>query len=263
MNRKLAIATSDPRLSMWRSFIWLLPLACLLPTAVTAKQSDDPSREVAIRWDPSQGGPQSAEAAWVALGLATGERSEYEVRYFQVLKGPALPEGFDVIGRERRRLVPANYEVTYKVRGASGTALSPPLAQWVCPLGKTKDRKDETDLVYVGGEQPREAMSRSCTIDSKNGFPPIPSDLTVRRNECSSMLVRLKRSDDPVVGVDLKVEEWRLRSGRKVIEVSVSGPRNAVDVNQFQLRVVDKLMTQHAVRPLSDSKTQLGSTCKG
>ena len=78
-----------------------------------------------------------------------------------------------------------------------------------------RDLKDETDLVYVGSEQPWEAMSRSCTVDAKNGFPAIPSNLTVQRSECSNMNVRLKRSDDPVVGVDLKVEDWRLRSGRR------------------------------------------------
>ena len=74
---------------------------------------------------------------------------------------------------------------------------------------------------------------------------------------------QVERDFVAVTGVDLKVEEWRLRSGQKIIEVSISGPRNAVDVNQFKLRVVDKLTTKHAVRPLSDSKTQLGSTCKG
>jgi hypothetical protein len=79
-------------------------------------------------------------------------------------------------------------------------------------------------------------MSRSCTVDAKNGFPAIPSNLTVQRSECSNMMVRLKRSDDPVVGVDLKVEDWRLRSGQAVIDVSVSGPHNAVGVNQFKLR---------------------------
>jgi len=61
-------------------------------------------------------------------------------------------------------------------------------------------------------------------------------------------MVRLKRDEEPVKGVDLKVEEWRLHSGKKIIEVSAAGPRNALDVSQFKRRVVDKLMNEHAVR---------------
>ncbi len=140
--------------------------------------------------------------------------------------------------------------------------LSPPLSQWSCPLGKTKDRKDETDLVYVGNEQPREAMSRSCTIESKTAFPPIPPDMTVQRNECSNTVIRLKRSKTGGPNVDTKVEEWRLRSGQTVIEVSVSGPLSNVHLDGFRIQVVEKLMALHAIHPLSDSKTQLGSTCK-
>jgi hypothetical protein len=247
---------------MRQTTICALLLACLVPASAPAQQSQVVSLEVAIRWDPAQGGPQSAEAAWAALGLAAGERSEYEVRYFQVLQGPAAPAGFDVIGRERRRVDPPKFEVTYKIRGPAETALTPSLAQWACPLGKTKDRKDETDLVFVGDGLTREALSRSCTIDAKTAFPPLPSDLTVQRNECRNMMVRLKRDDAVGNGVDLKVEEWRLRSGQKIIEVSASGPRDALDVSKLRLQVFDKLMSKHAVRPLSDSKTQLGSTCK-
>jgi hypothetical protein len=263
MSQLLAMASRELRLAMRRTALCLLSVAVLVPTAVPAQPSQNPSPAVAIRWDPAEGGPRSAEEAWAAIEWAASERTAYEVRYFKVLKGPAPPEGFDVNGQERRRVDPPKYEVTYKIRGASTTALTLPLSQWSCPLGKTKDRKDETDLVYINNQQSREAMSRSCTIDAKAGFPPLPPDLTVQRNECSNMVVRLKRSDDPVTGADLKVEEWRLRSGHRIIEVSVSGPRNAVDVNKFKLRVVDKLTIKHAVRPLSDSKAQLGSTCKG
>lgn len=263
MSQQLGNGVRELCLAAHRTALCLLSLACILPESVPAQQKQDLPLEIAIRWDPADGGPRSAEETWAALEWAASERSEYEVRYFQVLQGPAPPDGFDVIGRERRRVAPAKYEVTYKIRGALTTALTPPLSQWMCPLGKTKDHKDETDLVYVSNDQSREAMSRSCTMDSKTGFPPLPSALTVTRNKCSNMMVRLKRSDDPVVGVDLKVEEWRLRSGQKIIEVSVSGPRNAVNVNQFKLGVVDKLTTNHSIRPLSDSKSQLGSTCNG
>ena len=93
MSQVLVTASQELRMAARRTPLFLLSLACLLPASVATQQSHEPSLEVAIRWDPAEGGPRSAEEAWGALEWAASEQSEYEVRYFRVLQGPAPPEG--------------------------------------------------------------------------------------------------------------------------------------------------------------------------
>jgi hypothetical protein len=239
---------------------WLIPIAGIVLASAEAKEPKEALLEVAVRWNPAQGGPKTAVATWAALGLAPGEQEEFEVRYFEIIKGPPVPENFSAIGRERQRLGDHRFELTYKMRGESQLPASPTLANWTCPVGGTDDRKDEADVSFVGGGNRRDAQSRSCTVESFTKPPAIPNALEVRLNNCSSKTVRLKRSDKKV---DTKVEEWHLPTGETLIEVSWSGKRSLIEADDFERRVVGTLTAgKDQIRPLVDSKTALGSACK-
>jgi hypothetical protein len=58
----------------------------------------------------------------------------------------------------------------------------------------------------------------------------------------------------------IKVERWDLQGARQLIEVSTSGKDSAQDFEAFRKRIVAPLLERH-VKPLKDSKTEMGSAC--
>ena len=116
--------------------------------------------EFAVRWDPRQGGPATPQDALRELRLKASAPSHFEVHYFEFTAPAGLPAGFDAI--LRKRLTAGEAELTFKLRGAAPLPAQPTLKKWACPLGPTKDRKDEADITFVEAGRAIKAYSRSC-----------------------------------------------------------------------------------------------------
>jgi hypothetical protein len=205
--------------------------------------------EFSIRWDPAEGGPNSAAESLAALGLKTGRHDDFVVRYFAVRQPRDAPAEFKAIARERR--TGSRVESTYKVRGPAPFPPSPSHL-WKCPLKGRAESKDEVDITWTGDALPKRAYSRSCTAkaDMAHALPPAYG---AEPQGCTSKMHR-------VSGRGATLELWELPSGRQVFEVSVKGEDSAGDLETFQQRIVRPLMNRGA-RPLKDSKTELGSAC--
>ncbi|MDZ7813943.1 MAG: hypothetical protein U5L74_12935 [Ideonella sp.] len=106
-----------------------------------------PTAEHAIRWDPSQGGPQHLSQVAQALGLREGKWKHMSVRYLKVEGPDRLPEGFRLIGRERTG--PEGTECIVKLRGPGPLPNS--LLNWVVPLQGKVDEKQEFDVSWGPG----------------------------------------------------------------------------------------------------------------
>lgn len=189
--------------------------------------------------------------------LAPGdpEEDQFEIRY-AVLPALSSPAGdVKVILRQRQRTSKPHYELTYKIRSSSLLPAEPSLAIGHCPAGAGADSPgDEVDVAFTGATEPVRVHSRSCTVESKTAAPAVPEALNAKFAPCLSRMTRLKRNG-------LKVEEWHLPGGRVAIEVSKSGPDTAAELEAFQRDVVDPLVLIHKVRPLQESKTEMGSDC--
>ncbi|HEU5296501.1 MAG TPA: hypothetical protein VFU71_17105 [Burkholderiaceae bacterium] len=81
----------------------------------------------------------------------------------------------------------------------------------------------------------------------------LPSVVHVKPLGCTSSVMRVKSGD-------VKVELWTLAGGNKALEVSWTAKDSAADLQAFRSRIVTPLASSGA-RPLSESKTELGSMC--
>ncbi len=206
--------------------------------------------EFAIRWDPTEGGPQTAKAVLSALGLEPGAETDFVVRYFTVAQPSHLPDGFAAIARERTS--GGRTESTYKLRGPAPFPTTGPLHKWKCPLKGHADSKEEVDIGWTGDAQPKRAYSRSCTVKA-DAAQAMPKDLLAKPLGCSAAMHRVE-------GGVIKVERWDLQGAKRLIEVSTSGKDSAQDFEKFRQRIVGPLLKLQ-VRPLKDSKTDMGSAC--
>ena len=184
-----------------------------------------------------------------ALGLKHGKRDNYVVRFYTINQPGNAPAGFKAIARERR--TGNHVEATYKVRGptpfpTNGSYL------WECPLQGHAESKNEIDITWTGDELPKRAYSQSCTakVDMSHAMP---AAYGAKPLGCTSRMHRL--SDHGI-----KLELWKLPGGKQVFEVSISGEDSAVDLKTFQTRIVSRLLSR-GVKPLKESKTELGSAC--
>ena len=208
--------------------------------------------EFAVRWDPRQGGPASPEDALRALRRNAGERSQYEVRYYDFTPPPDVPEGFAPILRQR--VSGPHHELSFKLRGNRPLPDAPALARWPCPLGATKDRKDEVDVSYVAADRSVTAWSRSCNLNAKNAPPQPPAALQARPKACTSTMTRLRSGS-------LKVEEWKLADGSVLIEASRPASYRPKSARAFERDVLKPLLALK-IQPLARSKSALGGDCK-
>jgi hypothetical protein len=227
--------------------------AAALLTIPLATQAASPTAEYAIRWDPAQGGSTAAQA-WAKLGAPGAEADTFVVRYPSITAPPPLPAGFKAIVRKRERTNKARYELTYKQRGPAPSLDGTSLKHWPCPVGATKDRKDEVDVSFHSLSTTVRAHSRSCTVESKDAPPRAPEALAIRPAACEHQMTRWKRDG-------LALEEWSLKGGRTVIEVSASGGATDKELAAFRKDVVEVLVQQLGITPLEASMTELASRC--
>lgn len=227
---------------------WLLAAVALAAAPVAAKA---PPAEFAVRWDPREGGPTSAEQALRLLSAKRAQTTTYEVRYYDLHLPEALPPGFGAI--TRKRVGAGVAEVTFKMRGQEPLPGEPSLKRWRCPLGKSSERKDEVDIGFVGAGQVVRAWSRSCGVESRDLAIEPDAALTPRPRGCASTMTRLRAGD-------LKVEAWRMADGSGLIEASRAGRDDARHLGAFEHDVLAPLLAA-GIRPLSRSKSAIGGDC--
>ena len=231
----------------------VMTLVCSLGLVTSVLAASE--AEYATRWDPAQGGPKTAASALSGLGLGNSEQDSFEIRYAVLPTPPSMRKDVKVILRERYRTNKSRHELTYKLRSNSPLPTVPSLANGHCPAGPgAKAPKDQIDVTFSDAAVPARAYSRSCTVESKSAPPPVPAALQATFAPCTSAVTRLEAGR-------LKVEEWHLTGGRRLIEVSRTGPDTQVELESFRREVVDPLVKVHQVRPLRASKTETGSEC--
>jgi len=222
--------------------------ALLLEVSVTAFAAGD--AEFAIRWDPADGGLQTAQEVLAALGLKNSKGMDFVVQYFAVTQPSSAAGDFRAVARERRG---ASYaDATYKVRGPNPFPEAGPLHKWECPFSIPARSKEEVDISWIGEKDPQRAFSRSCTAEADIARA-MPKEFGAKPLGCTSRMRRIQADG-------IKLEQWDLRNGRRLFEVSANGRDRPRDLDNFRRRIVDPLLS-HEIRPLKDSKTELGSTC--
>jgi hypothetical protein len=229
--------------------VWVWGLVCSALLPVQAAPAAD--AEFAVRWDPRQGGPATPEEAMRELKPKAGQTSRFEIEYFDFTPPGDLPPGFDPI--LRKRISGGQTELTFKLRGAVPLPPHPALKQWDCPLGKTRDRKDEVDLSFLAEGQVATAYSRSCSLEAEGAALQPPAALQARPRGCASTMTRLRAGK-------LKIEEWRLADGSVLLEASRPGRHEARSVQAFERQVLKPLLALK-VQPLQRSKSAIGGDC--
>ena len=228
----------------------LLALAAAMLLAVATPTLAIGDAEFAIRWDPTEGGLQTADEVLKALGLKRGKEKDFVVQYFTVNQPSSSAGEYKAIARERKAAT--GVDTTYKLRGSTSFPEAEPFRQWVCPLSIAAISKDEVDISWTGEAEPKRTYSRSCTAKA-DAVHAIPKKLGAEPLGCIS---KVRRTE--IDGI--KVEQWDLHSGKRLIEVSVNGQNNGIDLEKFQRGIVGPLLN-FKVKPLNDSKTELGSGC--
>ena len=229
--------------------LWLAMAASTLsPNAAQAAQMD---AEYAVRWDPRQGGPATPEDALRDLHLKPSEPTRFEVQYLDFTAPAGVPPGFDAI--LRKRISGGEAELTFKLRGAAPLPANPSLKNWHCPLGVTKDRKDEVDVTFIEGGQVLKAFSRSCDVASSDLTLQPPAALQARLKGCKSTMTRLRAGK-------LKIEQWQLADGSTLLEASRPGHHSDSAQQAFEREVLQPL-TRLKVQPLNRSKSAIGGDC--
>jgi hypothetical protein len=229
--------------------LWLaLSTAALAPLAAHAATMD---AEFAVRWDPKQGGPATPHDALRELRLKSGKPQHFEVQYFDFTPPADVPPGFDAI--LRKRISGGEAELTFKLRGDAPLPAQPTLKRWACPLGATKDRKDEVDLTLLGPGRALIAHSRSCGVESRDLALRPPAALSARPKGCGSTMTRLTSGK-------LKVEQWQLADGTLLIEASRPGKHTPASQQTFEREVLNPLLALK-VQPLQRSKSAIGGEC--
>jgi hypothetical protein len=231
--------------------LFLATAACLLAAATHDAPAAAAGAEYAIRWDSSEGGPDTFDAIASALRLAAGKKQTFSVRYFTVTAQDGSGPAPNAIARERD--FKGRTQSTYKLRGSAPLADNEALARWQCPLaGRKTQAKDEVDIAWTADGPLPPKYSRSCDAGGRLAdllparYQPTPSG-------CSSAF-------DRVHAGPFKIEHWQLAGGRRVFEVSASLAGTAADLDAFRTRVVRPLLDR-GVKPLPESKTELGSGC--
>jgi len=207
-----------------------------------------PAAEYALRWDPADGGPATIEAVLSLLALQRGKAKQLVVQYYAVPQPPELPAGFAAIARERTS--GDEVDATYKVRGP--TPLPGGGKNWTCPLAPPARTKSEVDIGIVGHGVVTKSYSRSCSV-ARPMADSLPTVIHARPLGCTSSVTRIKARD-------VKVEQWQLAGGNQALEVSWAGKDSPADLQAFRSRIVEPL-TSAGIKPLSESKTELGSIC--
>jgi len=221
--------------------------ACMLAATTVLAAAD---AEFAIRWDPANGGPATIEAIAESLRLPEGKRKTFVVRYFKVKTPDDAPAGATAIARER--LSEGEMESMYKLRSPVALAAGGSKAGWRCPFKVDAKRQSEVDVGWSAEGDPKKIYSLSCEADG-HVADLLPARFKAQPLGCTSEVLRMT-SDH------IKIERWKLPGGAQAFEVSANGEDTDADRDAFAARVVRPLI-ERGVRPLRQSKTQLGSRC--
>lgn len=235
----------------WPGRAWSLALAAALAVPSLPASAAAPDAEFAVRWDPRQGGPVTPQDALRELHLKASAPSHFEIQYFEFTAPVGLPAGFDAI--LRKRLTAGEAELTFKLRGGAPLPAQPSLKVWPCPLGPTKDRKDEADITFVEAGRRIEAYSRSCSVESRSADIQPPAALQARPKGCGSTMTRLRSGK-------LKIEEWKMADGSTLLEASRPGKHDEASIRAFEREVLKPLLALK-VQPLERSKSAIGGDC--
>jgi hypothetical protein len=222
---------------------------CALPGA--AAWAGKAQAEYSVRWDPAEGGPSTVEQTLMALGTQADKHSQFEVQYFDIANPADAPAGFTAI--LRKRIVGSTAQLTYKLRGDKPWPEPSAVKPWSCPLPAPNERKEEVDVAFLGPQQLSKTWSRSCSHRSQQLDIAAPAALQPRPNSCLSKMKRATAGK-------LKVEEWRLPDGSRLIEVSQFGQDTVKASAHFRDHVVEPLLALQA-KPVQRSKSSLGGNC--
>ena len=217
----------------------LLLAAGLAPHGAAAEPK---GAEYAVRWNPAQGGPTSAAETLAFLGAGDVPSARYEVRFYDLPAPHGAPAGATVILR-RRAASDGSTEIRLKYRTSS------PLGAWACP-NPSFQAKVQVDVAF-GADAPSRVDSYSCVLAASEP----PADLHAVPKKCVSRMVRYDAT--PTVGY--KVEAWTLPDGSQRLEISRTTRNSADELARFA-HLVEGLVAR-GVRPLEESKTELGSRC--
>jgi hypothetical protein len=221
----------------------LLIGAAVLAALISVAQGSEPKEaEFAIRWSPSDGGPQTPVEVFKILHLPKSEAENYEVRYFD--EPPALipPESTSIVLR-LRSMHDGNSEVRLKYRRAT-----PWPADWKCPAALRFKRSEQLDVTFLNAGAIARTYSYECTLDAGEKPPALEAAI----KNCSSFMVRYD-------GKRARLEEWVLPGGKVILEVSHTAENTDAELARFR-PMVDTLLAHHA-RASEFSKSNLGSEC--
>lgn len=213
-------------------------LAPLVPKASTEPKG----AEYAVRWDPARGGPASAAETLTFLGAADVTPDRYEVQFYDLPAPRGAPPGATVILR-RRAAADGSAEIRLKYR------TSTPLASWACPDPSFR-AKAQVDVGFGPGA-PSRVDSYSCVLAADRP----PEELHAVPKKCASQMARF----DATRTAGYKVEAWTLPDGSTRLEISRSAANSVDELARFTKMV--ETLVERGARPLSESKTELGSKC--
>jgi hypothetical protein len=219
----------------------LLLVACSPPPGAATHRPTD--AEYAFRWDPAAGGPRTAPAALALLGLSVATPDHYQVRYWDLPAPPSAPAKAVPILRERTK-EGGKTEFRLKYRFPAPLA-----AGWRCPPGAGFRPEEQVDVAVGEGGTAVRVYSYACTL--KAAAPP--SSLNAAPKSCSVAMTRYG-------GAGLRAEEWILPDGGRILEISRFSSDSVAELASF--RELAARLTASGARPLSRSKTVLGSDCR-
>jgi hypothetical protein len=223
-------------------------VAVLLSRQSSAAAAPEPARaEYAVRWNPAQGGPATAAEVLAFLEGSRDRGETWEVRYFDLEPPPGAPAGATTILR-RRTNAGGRSEIRLKYRRAR-----PLDAAWGCPAGGAFRKDEEVDIGFGGSGAPTRVYAYSCSLEAAEP----PSGLGAVPKKCASRMVRYEAGSRR--SQRYKVEEWTLPGGGVRLEISRSAPNSVDELARFA-ELVERLRAR-GVRPLDESKTELGSRC--
>jgi hypothetical protein len=218
----------------------LLLAATLAPPTPAAPEPK--GAEYAVRWDPAKGGPANAAETLAFLGAPETTAVRYEIQFYDVPAPKDAPRDAAVILR-RRTSEDGSTEIRLKYR------TSFPLSSWTCP-DPSYQAKAQVDVGF-GADAPSRVNSYSCVLSATRP----PEDLSAVPKRCISQMVRY----DATRTVGYKVEVWTLPDGSTRLEISRTAANSVDELARFA-HLVETLVAR-GVRPLSESKTELGGRC--
>ena len=213
-----------------------------LAFAIAALAFSSPDAEYAMRWEPADGGPQSASEVAYLLGLGTPTVTTFEVRYYDAPPPANAPDSARTIVRERARENGAS-DLIVKYRRAA-----PLHGTWSCPLGTAAKRAAQVDVGFGPGDSVERVYSYTCELVA-DSFPP---SLHATPRACTIAVTRTTANG-------VKIEAWQLPNGRTLLEISRVAKDSRKELDKFRA-MVDKLVVAGA-RPTLASKTRLAGQC--